>query len=256
MRNAMNQVKRQRVISIDVSVLAYQQALEEITLLAKHRMPSYACFANAHMTIEAHQSHEFQRYVNSATYVFADGMPLVFGLKWLYGTRQERIAGMDLMADVLRVSDTEALSVFLYGSTPGALESLRQSISKNYPRAKLVGSISPPFRELSEDEFAEHRELINDSGAHIVLVGLGCPKQETWMAKNTININACLLGVGGAFGLYAGLAKRAPLWMRNMGLEWLYRFAQEPKRLFYRYATTNSRFLYLFAKQLFSTRLF
>ena len=252
----MSEVKHQRVISIDVSVLGYQQALEEITLLAKQRKPSYACFANAHMTIEAHQSDEFQRYVNSATYVFADGMPIVFGLKWLHGTQQDRIAGMDLMADVLRVSNTEALSVFLFGSTPEILESLRQYISKTYPRAKLVGSISPPFREHSEDEREEHRKLINESGANLVFVGLGCPKQETWMAKNTTYLNACLLGVGGAFELYAGITKRAPHRLRKMGLEWLYRFAQEPKRLFSRYATTNSRFLYLFAKQLFLTRLF
>ena len=251
----MGELIRKRVVSIDVSIVSYQHALENVMQLAKGRTTSYACFSNVHMVIEAYQSAEFQKMVNEATFAFADGMPLVFSLRWLYNIRQERIAGMDFMGDILKKCDEEGLSIFLFGSTQPILESLQRYISATFPQVKLAGIISPPFREATEEERQNHIATINSSGAHVVLVGLGCPKQEIWMAKNTSQIQACLLGVGGAFGLYAGLAKRAPTWMRNAGLEWLYRLGQEPSRLIGRYMNSNSKFMYLFLKESLKTKL-
>lgn len=244
------EIIRKRVVSIDVSIVDYANALQQVITLSKQHQPSYACFSNVHMAIEAHSSVTFQQMVNNATFAFTDGMPLVFALKWLYGIRQERIAGMDFMPDVLESCDRERLSVFLFGSTDEILLRLETLIKTKYPNLRLVGKISPPFRALSEHENQQYIQQINDSGAHIVLVGLGCPKQETWMAQHSDQINAVLLGVGGAFGLYAGSAKRAPVWMRNVGLEWVFRLAQEPKRLFKRYAVTNTLFVWLLMKQL------
>jgi N-acetylglucosaminyldiphosphoundecaprenol N-acetyl-beta-D-mannosaminyltransferase len=241
-----------RVVSIDLSIINYPSALRQIIERGKQRQPGYICFSNAHMVIEAYRSLSFQRMVNNATFVFADGMPLVFALKWLYNIKQDRIAGMDFMPDVLKVCNQEALSVFLFGSTEEILLALESLIEKHYPNVRMVGKISPPFRILTDEENQSYVSQINHSGANIVLVGLGCPKQETWMAQHSNQINAVLLGVGGAFGLYAGKAKRAPLWMRNMGMEWLYRLAQEPKRLFKRYAITNTLFVWLLVKQLVS----
>jgi N-acetylglucosaminyldiphosphoundecaprenol N-acetyl-beta-D-mannosaminyltransferase len=108
---------------------------------------------------------------------------------------------------------------------------------------------------LTDEENSAIIDQINSSGANLVFVGLGCPKQEIWMSKNSFKINACLLGVGGAFEIYSGNAKRAPWWMRNVGLEWLYRLSQEPTRLIKRYAITNSQFLYLFFKQFILSHL-
>ncbi|MBS1554596.1 MAG: WecB/TagA/CpsF family glycosyltransferase [Bacteroidetes bacterium] len=246
----MMEIIRKRVVSIDVSIVDYANALQHVITLGKRHQPSYACFSNVHMAIEAHRSVAFQQMVNNATFAFTDGMPLVFALKWLYGIRQERIAGMDFMADVLESCDRERLSVFLFGSTDEILLRLETLIKTKYPNLRLVGKISPPFRALSEHENQQYIQQINDSGAHILLVGLGCPKQETWMAQHSDQINAVVLGVGGAFGLYAGSAKRAPVWMRNVGLEWVFRLAQEPKRLFKRYAVTNTLFVWLLMKQL------
>lgn len=240
---------RKRVVSLDISVLKYEQALNTVIDLGRSRTPSYACFSNVHMTIEAYDSPSFQEMVNRSTFAFADGMPLVFALRLLYGIRQERIAGMDFMKDILRASESHHLSVFLFGSTPEVLESLKGYIGVSFPTLKLAGMISPPFRILTEEENADMIDQINASGANLVFVGLGCPKQETWMAQHSTQINACLMGVGGAFEIYAGLTKRAPNWMRNSGLEWFYRFVQEPRRLFKRYARTNTLFMNLLLQQ-------
>jgi len=242
---------RKRVVSLDLSLLTYQEALNNVIELGNSNTPSYVCFSNVHMTMEARESTDFQKIVNSSRYSFADGMPLVFALRILYGIRQDRIAGMDFMLDALRMCDEKRLSVFLFGSTPEVLESLSRYVHFNFPRLKLAGILSPPFRTLTEAENSAIIDQINSSGANLVFVGLGCPKQEIWMSKNSVTINACLLGVGGAFEIYAGNAKRAPRWMRNSGLEWAYRLIIEPTRLFKRYAKTNTLFIYLFLKQLF-----
>lgn len=247
------EILRKRVVSINVSIVDYAAALQQVVKMGKQRLPSYACFSNVHMAVEAHQSSTFQHMVNNATFAFADGMPLVFALKWLYGIKQNRIAGMDFMPDVLKACNRDKLSVFLFGSTDDTLASLEKMIKREYAHVRIAGKISPPFRALGERENQQYIQQINDSGAHIVLVGLGCPKQETWMAQHSGQINAVLLGVGGAFGLYAGSAKRAPAWMRNVGLEWFFRLAQEPKRLFKRYAVTNTRFVWLLIRQFFTT---
>jgi N-acetylglucosaminyldiphosphoundecaprenol N-acetyl-beta-D-mannosaminyltransferase len=140
--------------------------------------------------------------------------------------------------------------VFLYGSTPKVLEKIKDRIRSRYPGAIIAGAISPPFRELNETEIKEHIQQINESEAHYVLVALGCPKQEKWMATNYNSINAVLLGLGGAFPVAAGLQKRSPAWMQKLSLEWMYRLIQEPRRLFKRYFYTNTLFLWLLAKEL------
>jgi N-acetylglucosaminyldiphosphoundecaprenol N-acetyl-beta-D-mannosaminyltransferase len=250
----INDSPRKRVVSINLSLISYREALNQILELGSKRLPSYACFSNVHMTIEAHHSRTFKEMVNGANFAFADGMPLVFALRLLFGIRQDRIAGMDFTASVLKGCEEKGLSVFLFGSTPETLDAFYAQIKKDYPSLRLAGMISPPFRALSEDETNSMIAEINNAGTHIVLVGLGCPKQEIWMAKNSALINACLLGVGGAFGIYAGTAKRAPEWMRSVGLEWVFRWLQEPRRLFKRYAITNTLFIGLLIKQFFKTK--
>ena len=243
---------RKRVISLDLSLLSYPEALEQIIQRARERTPSYACFANVHMVIEAHKSAQFQEFVNGATFTFADGMPLVKSLGWLHGIRQDRIAGMDFMNDILAVAD--GMRIFFFGSSPQVLAELVAKIELRHPGISVVGSISPPYRPLSDDENKEYARQINQSGAHLVFVGLGCPKQETWMAKNSGQINAVLLGVGGAFEVSAGLTKRAPEWMRKASLEWFFRLMQEPGRLWRRYLLTNSLFIWLLFRQLVGQR--
>ncbi len=244
---------RHRIISIDVTTGPYPVFIDEIIHLARERHSSYVCVANVHMCVEASLDRDFAQIVNNADVITPDGMPLVKALKLLYGIDQERVAGMDLFPDLLAAAEREGLSVFLYGSTAEILHVISRRIAGEFPRLRIVGTHAPPFRHLTADEEHADADRINDSGAHLVMVALGCPKQEQWIARMRGKINAVMLGVGGAFPVYAGMQKRAPAWMQKLSLEWLYRLYQEPRRLWRRYLVTNTLFLVLLAKALLRT---
>ena len=237
---------RRKIISLDIDLFSYKDSIKKIMEDARDRKRGYVCFANVHMIIEAYQDKQFAKDVNNATLVLPDGMPLVKTLKWFYGIEQDRVAGMDVMPDLIRIASNNNLKLFFFGTTPELLEKIRLKIEKDFPKTDVVGLFSPPFNEPLNNDL--YTEMINSSGANLVFVALGCPKQEKWMAQNSSKINAMLLGVGGAFPVFAGVASRAPLFMQNAGLEWLYRLYQEPKRLFKRYLFTNSIFLFLVLK--------
>lgn len=240
---------RKKLISIYITCKSYYKFLEDLKILASKRMSSYVCVANVHMLIEAYNNKGFADVVNNADMVTPDGMPLAKGLNTLYGIEQERVAGMDLLPDLLKVSESQQINVFFYGGTQETLDRTLEYCTENYPNLNIVGLISPPFRELSRDEEEDYIELINESKAGFVFVALGCPKQEKWMAGMRGKINACMIGIGGALPVMVGLQKRAPLWMQKTSTEWLFRLSQEPKRLFKRYAYTNSLFIYLMLKE-------
>ena len=243
-------MKKKRVISIDISIAKYQDIIEKIVILSKERKSYYVCVANVHMLIEAYDKPEFRKVVNLAEIVTPDGMPLVWALRILYGIKQERVAGMDLFPDLLEKTSLNNISVFFYGSTDEVLEKIKEKVSSYYPGLKIAGFYSPPFRNLSCSEKEDIIKAINSSGAGIVFVALGCPKQEIWMSEMYGRINAVMIGVGAAFLTFVGMRKRAPIWMQRLGLEWLYRLIQEPKRLFWRYLYTNSKFMYLMLREM------
>ncbi len=144
------------------------------------------------------------------------------------------------------------MNVYLYGSTEDVLQEIYDRAQRDYPGVQIVGRESPPFRPLSDEELDETAQRINETGANVVLVSLGCPKQEKWMAKMHGKVNAIMLGVGGAFLLFAQRDTRAPKWMRDICLEWFYRLCLEPRRLWKRYLLTNPAFVWLVAKSWFS----
>lgn len=241
------------IISLDVHHLSFKQSLKLVMEWVLFRKPSYICFANVHMTVEACKDSSFSEKVNNADLVLADGQPIAFACKILHHKRQERISGMDFTPRILQKANDDKLSVFVYGSTIEVHKAIKEKINFNYPGITLAGFVSPPFRQLTEIEIKKDIEKINLSGAHIVLVALGCPKQEKWMAENSSKINAVLLGIGGALPVIAGIQKRAPKWMQNMSLEWLYRLLQQPRRLFARYLYTNSYFIFLLTRDWIKT---
>jgi N-acetylglucosaminyldiphosphoundecaprenol N-acetyl-beta-D-mannosaminyltransferase len=242
------------IIGLQIDAITFEQSMQQVIAWGRAHKPSYVCFANVHMTIEAYNDPAFQQQVNKASLVLPDGKPLAFACKWLYGRNQERIAGMDFMPQLLERAGSERLSIYLYGSTPELLETLENKVREKYPQTKIAGSISPPFRPLAKEEQDVFIQRINQSQANVVLVSLGCPKQEKWMANNYHQINAVLLGVGGAFTVTAGTQRRAPLWMQRAGMEWVFRLAQEPKRLFKRYFSTNTKFSWLLVKSMLKKR--
>jgi len=246
---------QKQLISINVNTGSYQNFVDELVGMSDNRS-AYTCIANVHMLVEAYSNASFAKIINNADLITPDGMPLTWGLKLLHGVRQDRVAGMDLLPDLLREAELKAIPVYFYGGTEKMLTGIRENIPALYPGLKIAGMFSPPFRELTPSEVELTAQFINASGAKIVFVILGCPKQELWMGMMKNKINASMIGVGGALPVLLGLQKRAPLWMQRASLEWLYRLYQEPRRLFKRYAVTNSIFLYLLGKEFIRMKIF
>ncbi|HEX2617805.1 MAG TPA: WecB/TagA/CpsF family glycosyltransferase [Flavobacteriales bacterium] len=244
----MSVLPKKRVIGVDLSVGTFAEHIAAFAALGKAHTSSYVCCVNVHMCVEARHDKAFAQVVNNADLATADGMPMLKAMNFLHHTHQERVAGNDIMPALLAEAERQGLSVYLYGGKQEVLDTIVGRISKEFPALRIAGTCSPPFRPLTEQEMADMARDITNTGAHIVLVSLGCPKQEKWMAAMKGRIPAVMLGMGGAFLLYAGVDTRAPKWMRDLSLEWLYRLALEPGRLWKRYLVTNTTFLWLFAR--------
>jgi N-acetylglucosaminyldiphosphoundecaprenol N-acetyl-beta-D-mannosaminyltransferase len=245
----IHEFKHASVLSLSFSLGSYRQIQESIIAAAKRDESRMACLANVHMTVEASSNSVFSQLVNSADWVTTDGVPLTWALRLFYGIKQDRVAGFDLLSDLTRRAAEENLPVFFYGSTPDMLEVVVAKCRELYPTLMIAGTLSPPFRCLTELEEKDVITHINQSGARLVFVALGCPKQEWWMGRMRGRVQAVMVGVGGALPILAGIQRRIPGWMQRAGLEWLYRLAMEPRRLFKRYAITNSLFILRIGRQ-------
>lgn len=223
----------------------YPSFIETIIELAKTKKSSNVCVANVHMYIEAYKNEEFLKIVNNSDIVTPDGKPLTWALRCLYGIRQERVAGMDLLPDLLKNMEQNKIAAYFYGGSYNDLKITEDYLRKNYADLRIAGLHSPPFGSAEDVEKTGVIEKINTSQPIIVFVVLGCPKQEKWMAEMKKKINGVMIGIGGALPVMIGIKKRAPKWMQRSGLEWLFRLIQEPNRLFKRYAYTNILFIWL-----------
>lgn len=246
--------RRQAFLGLQVDIGPYPSFIKEIGKLAKQQTSSYVCVANVHMLVEAYQAKEFANIVNSADLVTPDGMPICLGLEHFYGIKQDRVAGMNLLPDLLSNAAEKKISVFIYGGDPKLKPLFQRYVQEHVPELDLRGFYCPPYRPLSKTEEKEIVNKINNSGAQLILVSLGCPKQEKWMASMKGRINGCMVGIGGAMPVMLGIKKRAPEWMQRYSLEWLYRLLQEPVRLHKRYLVTNSIFVYLYIKEFINIR--
>ena len=245
---------RYTLVALGVDATSAEAATDAILSWARARERRYVCAANVHMVMEAHDSPEFRRVVEGADLVVPDGMPLVFLLRLLGEPEQRRVYGPDLMLRLCAVAAEEGLPVGLVGGEPEVLERLTTRLKQRFDGLDVRCRESPPFRALSAREDADMTERIARSGAAIVFVGLGCPKQERWMEAHRAKIDGVLVGVGAAFDFHAGAIPQAPLWMQTAGLEWSFRLAMEPRRLFVRYAKHNPRFVALALAQLAGLR--
>lgn len=187
--------------------------------------------------------------INEIDLIVPDGQPVRWALNSFYNLgMKDRVYGPELTLHVLKKANQQELNVYLFGSTATTLKKFQEFIGKEFPKVKLCGVHVDRFREATEEEDVLDIQKINQSGANIVLVGRGCPRQEYWVANHKGKVNAAMMAVGAAFDFHAGTVKQAPSWMQNNGLEWLFRLIQEPKRLFKRYFVTNSIFIFLFLK--------
>ncbi len=250
----MEALPKKRTLGVDLSAGAFAEHIRRFASFGAAHRSSYVCCVNSHMCVEAHKDPAFAAVVNGADFATADGMPLLNVMRRTHDLKQERVAGNDIMPALMAEAERQGLGIFLYGGKQDVLDTIVARAADELPKLRISGTESPPFRELSPVELNQTAERINASGAHIVMVSLGCPKQEKWMAAMKGKVHAIMLGMGGAFLLYAGVDSRAPKWMRDLSLEWAYRLALEPRRLWKRYLVTNTIFMWLSATERFRRR--
>ncbi len=239
----------------DCSVLGFRlsqvddgQATQMICDWAMRAESRVVLAANVHMVMSAWDDSELRVLLNTADLAVQDGRPLVWALR-LLGKKATHVRGTDLTLRVCEVAQSAKLPMGLYGSTPQTLAVLRETLARTYPSLQLAFAASPPFRELSEAEDKAMLDSIIRSGARILLVGLGCPKQERWMLQRRGDLPCVMMGVGAAFDFVAGTIPQAPRWMQRVGLEWVFRLATDPRRLWRRYLNHNPRFVVLAGAQ-------
>jgi N-acetylglucosaminyldiphosphoundecaprenol N-acetyl-beta-D-mannosaminyltransferase len=236
------------LFGVMVSATDYREAEEAVIQAAKRGQAALVDHMPVHGLMTAVSDEKFKNALNNFDMVCPDGHPVRRALNSLYKTKLiDRVYGPDLMLMLCGRAAAEKISVYLYGSTDAVLAALRESLEKRSPGLRIAGAEAPPFRPLTGEEDRQTVERINASGARLVFIGLGCPKQELFAAAHRGSIRAVQLCVGAAFDFLAGAKPQAPLWMRQNGLEWLFRLLTEPLRLGPRYFITNTRFIVRFA---------
>ena len=244
------------IIQMDVDVVNIDASLAAIEALAKSKKGAYVCVSNVHMCMEVFDSDDFRLIVNNADLIIPDGRPISWAQNLLGHKNAEQVRGQDIMNELCRISGEKKLKIGLYGGSSNALlEQIISKLKQSYRDIDISFTYSPPFRPLTDSENQDVIAKINESEVNILFVGIGCPKQEIWMAEHKDNVNCVMLGVGAAYDFIAGSKKHAPMWMRKVGLEWLFRLCSEPQRLWKRYLKQNPRFIYHFSKQLLKHKL-
>jgi N-acetylglucosaminyldiphosphoundecaprenol N-acetyl-beta-D-mannosaminyltransferase len=204
----------------------------------------YVCVTNVHSVMEAHRDPDLRAIYNAAALSVPDGTPLVWTGRALGHADVRRVYGPDLMLALCEAAAREGWSCYFYGGRPGVAEEVQRRLGESFPGLRAVGASAPPFRPLTPEETEAELAAIDRSRADIVFVALGCPRQERWMAAHRARLQAsALIGVGAAFDFAAGRVRQAPRWMMALGLEWLFRLTQEPRRLWYRYLVYNPLFV-------------
>ena len=242
--------KTELVLHAVIDIIGFDAAQKRVLAWAHARQSRYVVLANVHVAVTASREADFGAVVAAADMTTPDGAPVAWMLRKLGNAQQERVSGPDLTWALLGRCEAEGLSVYFFGSTRETLTLLAERINVAFPKLVVAGYEAPPFRPITVEEDADSVQLINASGAGLVFVGLGCPKQEHWMLAHRGRVHAVMLGVGAAFDFRAGTVSRAPAWMRENGLEWLHRLLSEPKRLWRRYLITNSLFIFGAIRQL------
>ena len=246
---------KQNILGVGVNAVDYDGALEKIIGAAKEKRAFGVSALAVHGVMTGATDAVHRHRLNELELVVPDGQPVRWAMKWLYGVDlPDRVYGPNLTLKTCERAARENLSIYLYGSQREVLDKFEANLKRKFPALKIAGKQPSKFRQVTADEQAEIAETIIKSGASIVMVGLGCPRQETWVFENRKLLPMPLLAVGAAFDFHAGTLPQAPEWMQKRGLEWLFRFAQEPRRLFKRYVYLNPLYLTLLFLQLAKLR--
>ena len=238
------------ILGVNVAVSSYDEVVQLSLLWAQKRQSRALLFANVHVVMEAVDNPAFLRWLNAADVINPDGMPLVWALRALGESRAQRVYGPDATVALLAAAEKAGVPVGFYGGSQAVLDALIGAVRLRHPNLPVAYAESPPFRALAPEEDQATVERIASSGARLLFVGLGCPKQERWVVEHLGKVPAVMFAVGAAFDFLAGSKLQAPRWMMRCGLEWVFRFATEPRRLAMRYLKHNPRFVIKFLWQL------
>jgi N-acetylglucosaminyldiphosphoundecaprenol N-acetyl-beta-D-mannosaminyltransferase len=245
------------VLGIPLALTDYEGTLDWIDATAVARRPGYICVAATHTLMASQDDAELREAVLGADFTVPDGQPLVWALNLLGHRLGDRVYGPDLMERACERAARTGRRMYLYGGRDqGALVQLTRNLRLRHPGLRIVGGYVPPYREPTPEEEAAVAADIQRSGAEVVWVGIGVPKQEKWMARMAPRLGSqVLVGVGAAFDFHGGLIPQAPAPLQRLGLEWAFRLAHEPRRLWRRYLRYNPRFVAGFARQWARERL-
>jgi N-acetylglucosaminyldiphosphoundecaprenol N-acetyl-beta-D-mannosaminyltransferase len=243
--------RTRRVLGVPLALTDYERTLDWMDAAIAADARAYVCVAAVHTVMACQEDPELRAAVQGADLVVPDGMPLVWALNALGHALEDRVYGPTLMDRACARAARTGTGMFLYGGrSEAALARLEAALCARHPGLRVVGRHVPPFRPLTRREEADVAAEIDASGADVVWVGIGVPKQEKWMVRMRPRLAApVLVGVGAAFDFHAGLVPQAPPRVQRLGLEWAFRLAQEPRRLWRRYARYNPRFVAGFARQ-------
>lgn len=239
-----------RILTMRVDLTSHDHAVGYLLGLAKEATGRYVCVANVHMCMEAFDDPVFRSKVNNADLVVPDGRPLVWGLRMLGHRAARQVRGADLLLNLCGKAEEQGIPIGLYGGVPESLHDFQTFLQARFPGLRIACAISPPFRPLLPMEDAVFTKQILDSEARILFVGIGCPKQENWMAAHKETLPCVMIGVGAAFDFFSGRKEQAPRWMQKTGLEWVFRLMSDPRRLWKRYLKHNPRFVWHFGRQI------
>lgn len=237
------------ILKTNINVLTMQKTVDYLDKHLDKLRGRYICVSNVHTTVTAYRDEKYRAVQNGSALNLPDGKPLSIAQKRMGYTEAGRVPGPDLMPEIFALSEKRGYTHYFYGSKPETLEALEKKLREQYPDLKIAGMYSPPFRPLTKEEDDEVIRMINDANPDFIWIGLGAPKQEFWMAAHEGKFSGVMLGVGAGFDFHAGTIKRAPRWMQESCMEWLYRITQDPKRLLKRYLDTNFSFLWYMFKE-------
>jgi N-acetylglucosaminyldiphosphoundecaprenol N-acetyl-beta-D-mannosaminyltransferase len=222
------------LLNIKINPVSIDDALNIVVQHITNKEGDYFCFINIHIIMECQKDDYLKKVINNSKGNFADGMGIAWALNLLGFKFKGRVRGTDFIFKLSDYAENNNLKIFLYGNKENTIQCLKNKLEMIFPKLKIIGMISPPFRPLTKEEDESFIKQINDSGADILFVSLGAPKQEKWMYEHRGRIKPIQFGVGAAFDFIAGEIKQAPIWMQKCGLEWLYRLPQQPYKTIYR----------------------
>ncbi len=233
-----------KILGVDIAAINMKWLVSFAEKYVEELSGDYICVSNVHTTVTSYEDESYRAIQNGGIMAIPDGGPLSSIGRKRGAKKMDRTPGPSFMVEILKLSRAHNWKHYFYGSTQETLGKMKGVLEKAYPGVQIVGMFSPPFRPLTNEEDREIVENINEVAPDYIWVGLGAPKQENWMAQHQGKVKGLMVGVGAAFDYFAGNIKRAPNWMQKANLEWLYRLAQDPKRLYKRYFVTNMKFIW------------